>query len=160
MRQNMSDQFKNQVKNQATGVFKGFLLAGLAAIAVTGFFSCQKTEGPQFLKIGLPEEPQSLNVWLGTDANSRKILTLIYQPLYNRHPETLEIIPWLAKEAPVFDKDALTYTVKLRETKWSDGTDFTSEATTGTVINGFMSWLLQSFGQKVSTVFSLPMGRQ
>lgn len=123
----MSDPLKDQVKKQSRGIFKGFLLAGLVFIALAVFFSCQKTEGPLFLKIGLPEEPQSLNPWLGTDANSRKILTQIYQPLYNRHPETLEIIPWLAKEDPVFDKDALTYTVKLRETKWSDGTDFTSE---------------------------------
>jgi len=79
------------------------------------------------LKIGVPEEPRSLNLWLGTDANSRKILSQIYQPLYLRHPETLEIIPWLASENPLFDEDALTYTVKLRKAKWSDGSDFTSE---------------------------------
>lgn len=79
------------------------------------------------LKIGLPEEPRSLNVWLGTDANSRKILSQVYQPLYERHPQTLEIIPWLAESDPVFDEKALTYTVKLRKAKWSDGSDFTSK---------------------------------
>lgn len=99
----------------------------MALCTVFLFSSCQKPSGQEFLKIGLPEEPRSLNLWLGTDANSRKILGLIYQPLYHRHPETLEIIPWLAKEIPVFDSEALTYTVKLRKAKWSDGSDFTSD---------------------------------
>ena len=79
-----------------------------------------------FLKIGLPEEPRSLNPWLGTDANSRKILSLIYQPLYLSHPKTLKIIPWLAQADPVVDETGLQYTVKLRAAKWSDGSDFTS----------------------------------
>ena len=89
--------------------------------------SCQKAETPRFLKIGLPEEPQSLNLWLGTDANSKRILSQIYQPLFRRHPETLKIIPWLAAADPVFDPEKLTYTVTLRDAKWSDGSDFTSE---------------------------------
>lgn len=89
--------------------------------------SCQKSEDTSFLKIGLPEEPRSLNLWLGTDANSRKILSQIYQPLYHRHPHTLKIIPWLAKEDPIIDENGLTYTIKLRNAKWSDGSDFTSE---------------------------------
>jgi len=78
------------------------------------------------MRIGLPEEPKSLNLWLGTDANSRKILSLIYQPLFTRDPETLEIIPWLARGNPLFDKKKVTCTVKLRSAKWSDGSEFTS----------------------------------
>lgn len=97
-------------------------------MVVTGaLLSCQKSEESAYLKIGLPEEPRSLNIWLGTDINSRNILSQIYQPLFRRHPKTLEIIPWLAKEAPVFDEAALTYTIHLRKAKWSDGSDFTSE---------------------------------
>ncbi|MCG8614601.1 MAG: ABC transporter substrate-binding protein, partial [Desulfobacterales bacterium] len=103
------------------------LTAMVIVLASALILSCQKTEEDRFLKIGLPEEPRSLNLWLGTDANSRKILTQIYQPLYNRHPETLEIIPWLAAEDPVINQEDLTYTIKLREAKWSDGTDFTSD---------------------------------
>ncbi len=104
------------------------LLLAILLVAMAGLFSsCQKTSEQAFLKIGLPEEPRSLNLWLGTDANSRRILSQIYQPLYHRHPETLEIIPWLAKGKPIFDPEALTYTVNLRDAKWSDGSDFTSE---------------------------------
>lgn len=105
-----------------------WLLPAVLLLAITGaLFSCQKSEDTAVLKIGLPEEPRSLNIWLGTDGNSRKILSQIYQPLFRRHPETLEIIPWLAKEDAVFDEKALTYTIKLRNAKWSDGSDFTSE---------------------------------
>ena len=61
------------------------VLACLAGVA------CQtKKPEQQFLRIGLPEEPRSLNLWLGTDANSRKIISQIYQPLFIRHPDTLE----------------------------------------------------------------------
>lgn len=89
--------------------------------------SCHKEKPSLYLKIGLPEAPQSLNLWLGTDANSKRILSQIYQPLYRRHPKTLKIIPWLAAADPVFDPEKSTYTVTLRQAKWSDGSDFTSE---------------------------------
>jgi hypothetical protein len=48
------------------------------------------------LKIGLAEEPRTLNVWLASDANSRKVLSLIYQPLYVYDPDTWIWCPgWL-----------------------------------------------------------------
>lgn len=116
-------RFNRQAKQMKRFV-GGAVVFALASVLL---LSCQKARDDRFLKIGLPEEPRSLNLWLGTDANSRKILTQIYQPLYDRHPETLEIIPWLAAEDPIIDKEALTYTVKLRKAKWSDGSDFTSD---------------------------------
>ncbi len=119
----INDWLKSQRKSCTIFFLSAAILMGLTGI----FFSCQKSSEQALLKIGVPEEPRSLNLWLGTDANSRKILSQIYQPLYHRHPETLEIIPWLARSEPVFDREALTYTIKLREAKWSDGSDFTSE---------------------------------
>ncbi|MBT3175850.1 MAG: ABC transporter substrate-binding protein [Desulfobacula sp.] len=120
-------KMKNKLKEQAGTCLKFFLLTGIFIAAAIVFFSCQKSREQVFLKIGLPEEPRSMNIWLGTDANSRKILSLIYQPLFRRDPETLQMLPWLARENPIFDKKALTYTVKLRQAKWSDGSDFTSQ---------------------------------
>jgi ABC-type transport system substrate-binding protein len=88
--------------------------------------SCQKAQKSLTVRIGLPQEPKSLNIWLASDANSRKILDLIYQPLYTRDPATLELIPWLASEQPVFSSDKLTCTIKLKKAKWSDGSGFTA----------------------------------
>ena len=89
-----------------------------------------------YIKIGLLEEPKTLNVWLATDAWSGKVLSQIYQPLYIREPENLKLTPWLAAEHPVYDPDALTYTVKMRPAKWSDGSELTAEdvAFTGRLI--------------------------
>ncbi|MFO7861115.1 MAG: ABC transporter substrate-binding protein [Desulfosalsimonas sp.] len=85
------------------------------------------------LRVGIAEEPRTLNVWMATDANSNKILSLIYQPLYTEHPETLELTPWLAKAMPVWDKETNTYTMELREAKWSDGSPVTAEDVVFTV---------------------------
>ncbi|MBW2285440.1 MAG: ABC transporter substrate-binding protein, partial [Deltaproteobacteria bacterium] len=91
------------------------------------------------LKIGLLEEPKTLNVMRASDRWSRKVLSQIYQPLLIRDPETLALIPWLAAEAPVYNEAELSYTIKLRPAKWSDGTDLTSAdiAFTGNLIKEF-----------------------
>ena len=118
------------VQKRQSSLFNNYLMrilfSGLVIFIAGTFLSCQESNKTNLLKIGLPEEPKSLNVWLASDANSRKILSQIYQSLYTRDPKTLEIIPWLAKEDPVFNKKDLSYTVKLRDAKWSDGSDFTS----------------------------------
>ena len=68
-----------------------------------------------------------------------KVLSQIYQPLYIREPETLKLVPWLAEEEPIYDPVALSYTVKLRPARWSDGSELTSEdiAFTGRFIQEF-----------------------
>ncbi|MCF8063115.1 MAG: ABC transporter substrate-binding protein, partial [Deltaproteobacteria bacterium] len=47
--------------------------------------------------------------------------------------ENMELTPWLAESMPVFDEESLTYTVRLRDAKWSDGTPFTAEDVAFTV---------------------------
>ncbi len=113
-----------------------FLMAVLLALTVT---ACHERGAPVALNIGLAEEPRTLNVWLASDANSRKVLSLIYQPLYVHDPDTLDLVPWLAAAMPVYDAQNLTYTVALREARWSDGTPFTSRdvAFTGNLIQAF-----------------------
>jgi ABC-type transport system substrate-binding protein len=92
------------------------------------------------IKIGIIEEPKSLNIWRAGDAWSNRVLGLIYQPLYIRSPKTLHMVPWLAETDPVYDADHLSYTVRLRPARWSDGTPFTAEdvAFTGDLIRSFM----------------------
>ncbi|MBN1102559.1 MAG: ABC transporter substrate-binding protein, partial [Deltaproteobacteria bacterium] len=91
------------------------------------------------IKIGVLEEPKTLNTWRATDTWSRRVLSKIYQPLMLREPKDLKLVPWLAAEPPVYDPAAICYTVKLRPAKWSDGTDLTAEdvAFTGNLIKEF-----------------------
>ncbi|MCJ8501496.1 ABC transporter substrate-binding protein [Desulfatitalea alkaliphila] len=85
------------------------------------------------LRIGLMEEPRTTNIWLASDTNSRKVLSLIYQPLYTYDPDTLELVPWLAAAMPQFDPETISYTVALRHAKWSDGTPVTADDVVFTV---------------------------
>lgn len=82
--------------------------------------------GSEMLRIGLLQEPKTLNIWHATDTWSSKILGLVYPNLFLRDPETLEVVPFLAEDYPKLNMEEKSYTLKLRDLKWSDGTDFTS----------------------------------
>ena len=92
-----------------------------------GLIACSGEVQSDALRIGLAEEPRTINIWLASDANSKKILSLIYQPLYLRDPETLDLVPWLADCKPKYHPDTISYTVRLKPAKWSDGSDVTSK---------------------------------
>jgi len=115
-----------------------FFVFTLICIISSGFLGSRATAA-HILKIGLMDEPKTLNIWLARDKWSGRVLSLMYQRLYIRDPDTLELIPWLAEKDPVYDESTVSYTVKLRQAKWSDGSDFTSEdvAFTGRLIKEF-----------------------
>jgi len=123
---------KNLIKNAL------FIISAISILTFAGN-SCSKNEEFRMLKIGLPEEPKTLNIWLASDANSHKVLSQMYQPLFVRDPDSLKLIPWLAEGEPAFDKKSLSYTVRIKEAKWSDGSELTSEdvAFTGNLIKDF-----------------------
>jgi ABC-type transport system substrate-binding protein len=100
------------------------LMAGLLSVSLLG--GVPVVDASDFVKVGLIEEPKTLNFWLASDTWSKKVLRQIYQPLYVYEPKKLELVPWLAESMPVFDSDKLVCTVKLRKAKWSDGTPFTA----------------------------------
>ncbi len=103
------------------------------------FFVSSRASAADMLKMGVLEEPKTLNIWAAGDRWSLKILGLIYQSLYVRDPKTLDLVPWLAAAPPEYDEKNLCYTVKLRPARWSDGTELTSEdvAFTGRTIQEF-----------------------
>ena len=115
-----------------------FFLFILIGVIISGF-SASRASAADILKIGLMDEPKTLNIWLAKDKWSRRVLSLMYQRLYIRDPDTLKLVPWLAEKDPVYDESTVSYTVKLRPAKWSDGSEFTSEdvAFTGRLINEF-----------------------
>ncbi len=111
-----------------------FLLATVALVT-----ACRPARVPDYLRVGLVAEPKTLHIWLASDRNSRKILSLIYQPLYIRDPVTLKQVPWLAAAPPIYDPTTISYTVTLRPARWSDGSEVTSAdvAFTGRLIRSF-----------------------
>ena len=90
-------------------------------------------------RIGILQEPRTLNVWLASDAWSSRVLSQMYEPLYIREPQDLKLVPWLAAADPVYDAATLSYTVPLRHAKWSDGSPLTAAdvAFTGRLIQTF-----------------------
>jgi peptide/nickel transport system substrate-binding protein len=114
------------------------LILVLPVFLLLGPFGMQ-VWGEGVIKIGVLEEPKTLNIWLASDSWSHKVLSQIYQPLYIREPKNLRLIPWLAEGQPVYDKATLSYTIKLRKATWSDGSEFTSQDVvfTGDVIREF-----------------------
>ena len=115
-----------------------FIACVFVCMFASGFFG-SRAVAADFLKVGLLEEPKTLNLWMAGDKWSGRVLSLMYQRLYIRDPETLSLTPWLAEKQPVYDAESVSFTVKLRPAKWSDGTDFTSEdvAFTGQLIKEF-----------------------
>lgn len=114
----------------AKNIAAAVLLALLAAAALHPEYAAAASST---LKIGISEEPKSINVFKATDANSNKVMSLFYQPLYTPDPETLQPTPWLAESMPEWDPEENTYTVKLREAKWEDGSDLTADDVVFTV---------------------------
>ena len=81
----------------------------------------------EYLKVAILKEPKNLNPFQTSDAWTKKVIQLIYQPLYLVDPDTQTLTPWLAKDLPVYDRDNKTITFHLREMKWDDGSDFSAE---------------------------------
>lgn len=140
---------KNELK-------KAILAGAVLLMLIFGFTWGSDSWAQSTLSIGLLAEPKTLNVWSASDSWSRKVLSQFYQPLYMRAPGNLKLVPWLAQEDPVYDPAALSYTVRLRAAKWSDGSELTSEdvAFTGRFIQKFRVPLYYSnwnFIKKIET---------
>jgi peptide/nickel transport system substrate-binding protein len=128
----------NGKTNRLSGSWVISILCALVLMAGV-LFTGSTASAADMLKMGVLQEPKTLNIWRAGDRWSLKILGLIYQSLYIRDPKTLDLVPWLAAALPEYDEKNLCYTVKLRPAKWSDGTELTSEdvAFTGRTIQEF-----------------------
>ena len=80
-----------------------------------------------YLKVAILKQPKNLNPFQASDVWTKKVIRLIYQPLYLVDPDTQTLTPWLAEDLPVYDTDNRTVTFHLREMKWDDGSEFSAE---------------------------------
>ena len=95
--------------------------------------------GEAVIKIGMKDEPKTLNPFRASDTWSRIVVTRFYEPLYTREPKTHKIIPWLAEGYPEYDEATNTAVVRLRRATWEDGSPLTAHDVvfTGSVIREF-----------------------
>ncbi len=120
-------------------------LMGMLAIALVTFSQCgvdppqedavvyKNTTNTVYSR--LAAEPDRLNPLLSTSAYSRPIWEQIFVPLLDIDPQSLELVPFLAKSRPVIEDitdgpnaGGLTYTFELiPEAVWDDGQAVTAE---------------------------------
>lgn len=99
------------------------MIVGLALGLASSVFAQQvKAEGS--LYFGLSGEPSTLESTINAGAPARTIRLAIHRGLFNYGPDG-KLSPELAESYDV-TPDALTYTIKLREAKFHDGTPVTS----------------------------------
>lgn len=85
----------------------------------------------QVLRMVIQTEPTNLDPQVGTDGYSMIVNNAILEGLVRYHDG--KIIPGIASEWTI-SEDGLTYTFKLRESVWSDGSEFTAEDFKNSVI--------------------------
>jgi ABC-type transport system substrate-binding protein len=85
-----------------------------------------RAELKNVVRVGVLQDPKTLNLWLASDAWSGRVLGLVYDPLYRREPREGKLIPWLAAAPPRYDAGSLTCLVRLRPARWADGRPFTA----------------------------------
>lgn len=84
--------------------------------------------GAEIVKIGMQDEPKTLNPLKASDVWSWNVLNGFYDALYSYSPVDFNVIPILATGNPVYSKDGLQATIKLKKgVKWSDGKPFTAD---------------------------------
>jgi len=95
----------------------------LAVFLCTTFPATART----YLNVAIMHEPKNLNPFGASDTWTKKVIRLLYQPLYLVDPQSSALIPWLAEDQPVYDPGRKTVTFHLREMAWDDGTPFGAE---------------------------------
>jgi oligopeptide transport system substrate-binding protein len=95
--------------------------SGTATTAPADTKAPTDTAGLKELKMNYRADPPALDVSIAESAASFTFLGAISEGLY-RLDKDLKPVPGLATDMPVISADGLTYTIKLRDANWSDGT--------------------------------------
>ncbi len=82
-------------------------------------------DGKKVLKINLASEPDFLDPALNSSVDGGTLVVNSFAGLYT-YDQTGALIPAVAADMPVVSEDGCTYTVALKETKWSNGEALTA----------------------------------
>lgn len=115
----------------------------------------KSAEGPQIMIYDLSEEPPTIDPQLNSKSQGSTIIGNLFEGL-TRTDKDYNILPGMASHWDVSD-DGLTYTFYLRDTKWSDGKDVTSND----FIFAWQRAILPETGAKyASQLFSVKNGQK
>ena len=90
------------------------------------YFMHATKEGSNTLNINLASEPDYLDPALNSSVDGGCLAVNSFAGLYT-YDKDQKLIPDVAAEMPEVSEDGKTYTVKLKETKWSNGEDVTAQ---------------------------------
>jgi peptide/nickel transport system substrate-binding protein len=133
-----------------------YLRFAICALVLTFILGCRSTPkvNVETIKIGLSSEPDKLHPMISTNGSMRQITNLLFQPLADLDPKTMELVPILIEAIPstfLIDtgiykgKEALRMKIRS-EAKWDNGSEITSKDflfTMKTALNPFVgasSW--------------------
>ena len=128
-----------RVNNTHSGNVFALWLKIICLLLMVVVFYPVPARATDYLKVAILKEPKNLNPFQASDAWTKKVIQLIYQPLYLVDTDTQTLTPWLAKDLPVYDADNMIITFHLREMKWDDGSDFSADDVvfTGEILKKF-----------------------
>lgn len=108
----------------------------MAIMMIASLSTCFAEEALTELRIGLDNDPTTLDAWNATDTLAMTVMESVYEGLLAVN-EAGEIVPVLAAELPEVNEDATAITFKLRQgVKFHDGADFNAEAVAKTIERG------------------------
>jgi ABC-type transport system substrate-binding protein len=145
---------KTQIALKITLVF---LLTSFFLVQPAVFTDTSPAFAKTYLKVAILKDPKNLNPFHITDAWTRRVIMLMYQPLYMVNPDGQALIPWLAEDQPVYDPETKTVTFHLRKMRWDDGSEFTSEDVvfTGNVFKKFRIPRYYTYWKSVESIEAL-----
>lgn len=102
------------------------VLVMVLSLGLTGCGKKEKLAADQTLRINWQQDPPDLDPQTTTDQVSMWIVNAIYDGLVRQQPDgTIKKGSGLAEDWTI-SEDELTYTFKLKDAKWSDGTPITA----------------------------------
>lgn len=123
----MIAQKPRRTRSLAAALTAAVFALGLAWPAVAASESPSSGEDKVVFTVGLTNEPDSLNPFLGIEAESYEMWALMYDYMISYKAEDMSPQPGLAESWDT-SEDGLTWTFHIREgVKWSDGEDLTAE---------------------------------
>lgn len=116
--------FRNEIESYNNKTFEGWF-EDLGGISGSIIYLQPKTK-QRILRIGVQDEPKTLNIFNTQDVWTSHVVGWFYETLFTREPLTHKIVPWIAQGDPEYEGQVATVKIKPG-VRWDDGTELTAE---------------------------------